>query len=208
MILLMGVIAWYAMNISIPSPITSLTATTSSAATALVSSSETSKVAQNDLACYTSPRYFVITKSNDGELATRFLVKLKTNEQQNFPCEYALGNADFEVAEEGPYYFLGLTDHFLLLDFGTAPPPRGLIVYDLDSRKKIFNDQYSQPVEIHGNTVTYWTPSDRTITDENCPQHAEYALDGLGANIEAHVSLMLSTAQKKELKEYRCSPTQ
>lgn len=158
--------------------------------------------------CVSNDKYFVIEKNLTDSVGADHLVKYKTNANQNLSCEYIVGNGDFEIKNEWAEYTLALENNFLILDSGTGPDPRGLIIYNLSSRKKVYTDEYFQPVLIQNNTINYWSPTSQKATNENCPKLNEYTSSGLGAGIDSHVVLDLLTLSKKELEEYRCSPRQ
>jgi len=105
-------------------------------------------------------------------------------------------------------YYKGLSNNFLVLDQGTAPYPRGIIVYDLSAKKTVLQDQYSIPLDINTNEITYWMPTTIKVTNENCPESVEWAKNGLGAGIESYVSFNLTTLVKKDLGKTRCKPMQ
>lgn len=161
-----------------------------------------------DVNCNDSPKYFVISRGLNDSVGSDILVKYKTATTQTIPCHYSKSEGDFEIKNEGAEYFWALADHFLILDSGTGPPPRGLIVYDLINRKKVFADLYSDPTAVNSNTVTYWSPVGTKPDETSCPKLAEYTSQGFGAEIEAHVVFTLSTLNKTELGEHRCSATQ
>lgn len=158
--------------------------------------------------CVSNTKYFVIESNLTDSVGTNHLVKFKANENQNFDCKYVVENGDFEIKNEWAEYTLALENNFLILDSGTGPDPRGLIIYNLSSRKKVYTDEYFQPTLIQNNTINYWSPTSQKATNENCPKLNEYASSGLGAGIDSHVVLDLLTLSKKELGEYRCSPRQ
>ena len=158
--------------------------------------------------CHETQKYFAVEKSLADSVGSTILVKYKTAVDQHFACSYAVGENDFEINNEDADYFLAFTDNFLIIDRGTAPDPRGLIVYDLRSRTQVYIDRYSKPWSIAGDTITYWNPVDTKVTSQNCPKLAEYTSQGLGAIIESRVTLDLSTLAKKASGEYRCSVTQ
>ncbi|MCX6741495.1 MAG: hypothetical protein NTY61_03810, partial [Candidatus Parcubacteria bacterium] len=64
-------------------------------------------------------------------------------------------------------FFKGLEGNFLIIDQGTAPYPRGLIIYDLRSKKQVLSDRYSQPLDITSATVSYWNPTNQKVTAQN-----------------------------------------
>jgi hypothetical protein len=168
-----------------------------------------------NVSCKENSKYFLIAKENDTLGSSDFLVKKKTNKDQIIPCGYTIKKTDFELENQAATYFLALTDNFLILDSGTGPFPRGLTAYNLNSRQKVYVDNYSAGTDMNSDRITvindvikYWSPTNKEVNKENCPKLSEYSSEGLGAEIEAYVSLDLSTLVKKELGEYRCSPTQ
>ena len=52
-------------------------------------------------------------------------------------CEYVAKPDDLEIRNEWAEYFLGLQGDLLILDSGTGPDPRGLIIWDLKKQKKV-----------------------------------------------------------------------
>ncbi|MCX6719910.1 MAG: hypothetical protein NTV36_02275, partial [Candidatus Staskawiczbacteria bacterium] len=105
-------------------------------------------------------------------------------------------------------YYKGLVNNFLILDQGTAPYPRQLIIYDLTAKKEVLFDAYSVPLDITSNAVAYWNVTNQKITAENCPDSVQWIKEGLGAEIESHVSFDFLTLKPKELGQTRCRPTQ
>ncbi|TSC70774.1 MAG: hypothetical protein CEO12_150 [Parcubacteria group bacterium Gr01-1014_46] len=160
------------------------------------------------LECHDSPKYFVIEKSLTDSVGSDILIKYKTNLNQIMPCVYKVENEDFELKNVSAEYFLAFTDNFLLLDSGTAPPPRELIVYDLNSRKKVFTDLYRGPVTQIGDNITYLSVTSEKVTTKNCPSLSEYTADGLGAVIMSKITVNLSTLTKKDLGQKECFSTQ
>ncbi|HEX4104117.1 MAG TPA: hypothetical protein VHZ04_01400 [Candidatus Paceibacterota bacterium] len=153
--------------------------------------------------CYDSPNYFAVDSG-----AGSVLVKYKASASQTFPCAYAAAAGDFQTPSSSPDFFLGFAGNFLIIDSGTAPEPRGLIVYDLGTRQQVFNDSYSSPVDVGTSTVTYWSPTSTVPTAANCAQFGELKADGLGMVIEEYVTLSLPGLVKTGSGQYRCSPTQ
>jgi hypothetical protein len=168
----------------------------------------TSQNTSGEISCKDSSDYFVIIKSLNDSVGSDILVKYKAEKNQNLPCEYVVNKNDFEIKNAQAEYFLAISDHFLILDSGTAPYPRGLIVYDLNARKIVFTDKYSAPFSANGNFINYWNPTKTAPTSPNCPQLADYTKNGLGAEIEASTTLNLSNLTKQNLGEYRCSAVQ
>lgn len=107
-----------------------------------------------------------------------------------------------------PMFFKGLEKNYLIIDEGTAPPPRGLVIYDLNAKKEVLSDSYSPPLDITNNAVAYWNPINQKVTAENCPDSLKWLQEGLGAGMESHVSFDLATLTKKDLGQIRCQPRQ
>ena len=162
-------------------------------------------VVNSPYACAGNDKYFVVWKENDG----KFLVKYKTAKDQAMACDYVVAPGDYEVITPGTFYFfMKLEDNFLVLDFGTAPPPRGFDVYDLAARKKVYEGSYSGPVSFNNQEMTYWDSTKEKATSKNCSSIDEWAKGGLGAEIQAHVTLDFSTLVNKDSGERRCSALQ
>lgn len=160
------------------------------------------------LKCHDSPKYFAIQKNLDPNVGSNILIKYKNNPDQDFPCTYTVANSDFEIKNISAEYFLTFTDNFLVLDSGTAPPPRGLIVYDLRSQNKVMSDTYTKPVIVEGDNITYFSKTSIKPNLQNCSDLENYLQNGLGAVIMSKVTVDLLTLQKKDLGITECIATQ
>lgn len=160
------------------------------------------------LACYETPLYMAIEKKLDSSVGSDILVKYKTSPEQRIRCAYTFKEGDFEIKNASAEYFIAFTDNFLVLDSGTAPEPRGLIVYDLRTREQVFTDRYAQPVVAQGDSITYFSESARMPTNATCPELASYTENGLGAALMSKVTVDLSSLTKTESGEMRCIATQ
>ena len=154
-----------------------------------------------------SPEYFVID-NNPGLPGLDVVAKHKKDASETMPCVNVVASSDVVIQNDLPEFVLGLAENFLIVDSGTAPPPRGLKIYDMDAQSSTYSDTYSPPISIATGTVTYWASTKQVVTTANCPGLDQYTADGLGAVIASHVVLNLSALSKKELGEYRCEPTQ
>lgn len=159
------------------------------------------------IVCMQSPEYFVVDIGPEGP-GLDVIAKHKTSANEAFPCTDAVAKGDVVVQNDLPEFVLGVAEHFLVIDSGTAPPPRGLIIYDLDTQTSTFSDTYSPPIDIATGTVTYWEVTSQAPTARNCPALAQYSSDGLGAVIESRVTLELATMKAVPLGASQCAPTQ
>lgn len=162
----------------------------------------------NSLRCHDSPRYFVVEKSLADIVGSDILIKYKTSSDQNIDCEYRVANGDFELKNALAEYFFTFTDNFLVLDKGTAPEPRELVVYDLRSREMVFTDSYAKPVAVEGDSITYFSKTATKPTAENCAELDKYTENGLGAAIMSKVTVDLSSLAKKDAGETKCVAVQ
>ena len=150
--------------------------------------------------------YFVVAKDVKGRVGTDFLVKYKAKEGDKLPCTYVVGDNDFEIKNEWAEYFVAVKNSLLILDSTTGPGPSGLIIWDLQKRKKVFEGQWSDAI-IQENSIVYWIETGEA-TDKNCQGRAEWESQGLGSAIETKVILNLSNFKISKTKEMRCIPRQ
>ena len=160
------------------------------------------------LECHNSVKYFAIQKSLSDSVGSDILIKYKISPSDKFPCTYTVASEDFEIKNVLAEYFLTFTDNFLVLDKGTAPEPRGLVVYDLNSRKIVFTDSYAKPVTVVGDSITYFSKTDIKPTLLNCPDLNNYTSNDLGAILMSKVTVDLSLLNKKDIGEMKCIATQ
>lgn len=155
--------------------------------------------------CHESPAYLV-AEGATGEVGTHFLVKYKTGDGPAPVCEYVVKPGDFELRNQDAEYFLALQDDLLILDSGTGPEPRGLIIWDLKKRSKVFSGSYSDATVGKG-FIEFWQES-AAANEANCPQAGEWREAGLGAAIETRVRLSLADFSLSKGTETRCQARQ
>lgn len=100
--------------------------------------------------------------------------------------------------------FFGIKDNYLFIDMGTAPWPRGLVIYDLAKRDTVLHTKYSEPIFIDStSTLSYWMPiglaTKKTCTDFDKIENAD-----LVPSIEQRCLFKLSTRLTTMLNEKRC----
>ena len=156
--------------------------------------------------CHDEGRYRVIARPTDS-VGTDFLVKPVVRGRSIPACKYFPRAGDLEIRNENAEYFLGLQGDILILDSGTAPEPRGLVLWNLATRKKVYTGSYSQPVKIDATGMSFWQESG-PATDATCPQAAQWRAQGLGAAVEAEVHLAFADLRVVPLGATRCSARQ
>ncbi|MBI4843094.1 MAG: hypothetical protein HY809_02060 [Nitrospirae bacterium] len=159
------------------------------------------------LECHESPKYFIIVKEVKGSAGSDILIKYKGNPDEKYSCDYALSDGGFEIKNEWAEYYAGLKDNLLLLDSTTGPGPSGLIIWDLQKRKKAFEGSWSDAEESGSGSLVYWLETDEA-SEGNCPDMKEWETHGLGAAIETKVILNLSDFTITKTAETRCSARQ
>lgn len=166
--------------------------------------SSTPTVSKNKVECYENDKYYLTINPLSGD----FLVKYKTGNKRIYNCIYKVDASDFEINNEGADWYYGLENDFLFIDEGTGPPPRGLKVYDLIKRLKIYSGSYNTPTNISNNSIEFWKEVSIKVTRENCSDKDKWESGGLGTAIEEHVRLDLVSLKETSLNEFRCSPRQ
>lgn len=159
------------------------------------------------LECHETQGFRVVEKSLMNAVGTDFLIKPMIEKNLSSPCAYRVQSGDFEILNETAEYFLGLQDHLLILDSGTGPSPRGLIIWDIAKRQKIYIGSYVEPIEIFPDKLVFWTES-AIANEKNCPDQSRWQANGLGAAIETQVKLTLPELNIIKLTDTRCSPRQ
>jgi hypothetical protein len=163
-------------------------------------------IAEEKAVCHESPRYLIV-EGETGGVGTNLLVKYRHDGAWPVPCRYKVARADFEIKNESAEYFLALHGDLLILDGGTGPEPRGLVIWNLQSRRKVYAGSYSEPYEIQADSMEFWMETGKA-TDENCPDRRAWESSGLGAAIETRVRLSFSDFTLVRSSEIRCRPRQ
>ncbi len=175
-----------------------------------VSSGKSNITVKDNAKCADNSKYFVISQEvinhnngfDFGE--TIIVVKTKGELAQHFECTYTVEKNDFVIRDDYPQYMLALENNFLIMDNGTGPDIRPFLVYDLNTRKIIYQDNYLEILGVKNNKLEYWTPADTLTTAKNCPTPD----GGLSAGVDSRMELNLLTLTKKNLNEYRCTVRQ
>lgn len=97
---------------------------------------------------------------------------------------------------------------YLCLDSGTGPDHRGLIIWDLGKKKKVYTGTWKdEEVNTKPSYMEFWLETGRA-TDENCPEAKKWRAQGLGAAIETWVRVDLSDFTITKSSKTRCSSRQ
>jgi hypothetical protein len=146
-----------------------------------------SAAATGSATCHDGEQYRVIAKPAESA-GHHFITRKKMPGDDGKPCLYSVEPGDFEIRNKNAAHFLALAGSLLILDRGTAPEPRDLILWDVEKRIKVYSGTYSGPYRIESNGIYFWQQSGEA-TDANCAQAARWREQGLGAAIETEVWL-------------------
>jgi hypothetical protein len=107
-------------------------------------------------------------------------------------------------------WFLAMKEHDLLIDEGTGPGPRGLVIYDLAKSDTVLSTDYCDdlPVYIdHTSRLIFWNAT-WTATRATCPDYDKIEKEGLEPIMVEKCSFDLLGSSLKRLHEVRCVATQ
>jgi hypothetical protein len=149
--------------------------------------------------CHRSARYTVVEVARTDELGADHFVG-----DHRRSCAIDSLAGDFVIRSEWAEYFAGLRGHFLVLDSGTGPDVRGLLVFNLETRVRTFAGAY---VDLerggHGDSLGVWQPYDLPQPRPGCP-----VVDGLGAGVDSLVWLDLRAGRTRFAGRVRCATRQ
>lgn len=92
--------------------------------------------------CYMSERYIVVELQAAGAVGSDFLIRSRDSAR----CDADSLPGDYVLRDEWAAYFSALQGDVLLLDSGTGPDLRSLILFDLASRERLAELSYVELV--------------------------------------------------------------
>lgn len=157
---------------------------------------------------FESNTHWVLTKELEDEVGSDIFVKKRTANDKTPAVDNLLKNNSFSHRNVIAEYFFGIYHGLLFLDSGTGPEPRGLMIYDIEKKKKVYEGGYSSPISIDSNgKLIFWVEKGEA-TAKNCPQIESWKKEGLDAAIEGKIILDLRTFKTETTPGSRCSPRQ
>ena len=114
------------------------------------------------------------------------------------------------IIQDDESTFLGKVGRFLIIDQGTGPEPRGLVLLEFATRRSAYSDLYDLPIAVRDGVLHYWRPTDIKATKTNCPKYDQIVSDGFIPAIERYVEIDLNTAAlvRTESQKLRCHADQ
>jgi len=88
--------------------------------------------------CYLSERYIVVERQELDAVGSDFFIRRRETDR----CDADSLPGDYVLRDEWASYFAGLQGDVLLLDSGTGPDLRSLVLFDLASRERLAEMSY------------------------------------------------------------------
>jgi hypothetical protein len=158
--------------------------------------------------CTSNASYLIVEVSHGEDVGNTYLVRDNTASPKP-ACSTKKLKTDYVVgSHDDPFYLLKLVGHHLLIDAGTGPD-RGLVIYDLASKKEVFSGGYSdEDIKIDASKAVFWTDSPEKPTKKNCKDLASIMKNGLTPMIETLVTFDFSSDTLTKSNSLRCSAQQ
>jgi len=160
-------------------------------------SSETGK-------CFVFSKYIVKTIQGEDTGEKIAVHKRRPRTTAESDCQTA-GEAYLDFTDSDNNFFYGLSGSLLFIDSGTSVESRGLEIYNLDSRKSIFNESYTNdPILTGGKFVLFDSLTDQKGPIRTCKEAAKWKRDGGGVGWVQGKKLDLQTFKLTDVGSLRC----
>jgi hypothetical protein len=157
-----------------------------------------------EVLCHDGPHHRVIERvATDGPGAD-LLVRTKAAGA----CEFKPQAGDWRLPRSDAERFKAFAGTLILIDNGTGPSGRQLLIADPAQRQLVRRLAYTKLVSADAQTVVVWRATQRPATPENCPQLQAWKAQLLSATIEEKVQLTLPALRETVLPEQRCTARQ
>lgn len=153
--------------------------------------------------CHLYQKYLVSTVDTEEQSGEHILVQLNEGDRNGARFDDQ-GHWFFVVPndEDHNYWFSGIYGNLLFVDEGCCPGPRGLTIYDLDSKKEVYSTSCIVGT-IRGTVLSMWVEEKARATKSECPEGKDWQYGG-GVAIERAIDLELQSMKPIKRKETRC----
>ena len=160
--------------------------------------------------CYVCNKYVIFTTETEDGVGEDIRIALRgRSSDAKQLCDDKSAKTYFIIKNDDSNFFFGLFEDYLFVDIGTGPEPRGLSVFDLSRKKKIYDASYNTPIKISaGPALDFWMPLEKDLPKKQCPQAKKWEAQGLGFGFERRVILDLKTLKERTIGQPRCTPRQ
>jgi hypothetical protein len=114
------------------------------------------------------------------------------------------------IIQDDESSFMGKVGRYLIIDQGTGPEPRGLVLLDFATRQSVYSDSYDSPMAVRDGVLHYWRPIPVEANKTNCAEYDDIVSKGFEPAIERYVELDLRSATlvRTESTKLRCHADQ
>jgi hypothetical protein len=160
--------------------------------------------------CYAYEKYVVFVTEDTEGVGEQIKVALRQPQAAAAKsCDMKAAKTYYLIPNDDANFFFGLAGDYLFVDSGTGPEPRGLYIFDLSKKKKIYTDSYSQPITLgKDGRLDYYKPSEKDGALKDCREAKKWQADQLGVGWDQRVILDLATLREVAVGKLRCSPRQ
>lgn len=155
--------------------------------------------------CFVFNKYVVKTVQNEdaGEIISVY--SREASISAKIACQTTDKPAYLVVNDFDDQFFYGVFGSLLFIDSGTSVESRGLQIFDLTSRKSVFNDSYSgDPKLVGGRFIVFDSPSEKKGSLTTCKQAAKWKRDGGGVGWIQVKRLDIQTLKVINVGSLRC----
>ncbi|HWJ75384.1 MAG TPA: hypothetical protein VNX29_19660 [Kaistia sp.] len=158
--------------------------------------------------CTSNASYLIVEVPHDGDVGSSYLVRDNTASPKP-ACSAKKLKTDYVVgSRDDAFFLLKLVGHHLLIDAGTGPD-RGLVIYDLASKKEVFSGGYSdEDIKIDASKAVFWTDSPEKPTKKNCKDLATIMKNQLTPMVETLVTFDFASGTLTKSNSQRCTTRQ
>ena len=107
-------------------------------------------------------------------------------------------------------YFIGKWHNYIFIDRGTGPDNRDILVFNIKTKRLVYQDTYYDPLSIVNYKLQYWQTANILATRTNCDQFAKSQQSGLNPQIQnlGQVDLKINDLTFIKTGQTRCQLTQ
>lgn len=159
-------------ELSVETVISTTTVTTKATSTQSTFEVSTTSSGPDHTQCFENSKYYIISKQGN-TLGAETVVKFKDGNKKVYTCLYFVEDGDFEFIEDrnddfgGSWYVNGLVGDKLIFDGGTGFS-RWIGIYDLKTKKLVYEGGSDGHAEIRNNTLQMRNPTEEKVSEENC----------------------------------------
>lgn len=104
--------------------------------------------------CHANDQFIVIIHDSSEVVGDEIIVRRKSERETKNDCDNDTRPTDFRVARFGEAkYFFSLHKNILILDEGTGPDGRELLIIDMSTGREIWKTVYASDPEVKGTKV-------------------------------------------------------